>query len=54
VLWNGEWFDKLGDVNVTKYGLAWSGNVASVPEPATIVLLISLIPLATSRRFTRR
>jgi hypothetical protein len=53
VLWNGEWFDTVGGLNITQYGLAWSGT-ASVPEPATIVLLISLIPLATGRGFARR
>lgn len=54
VLWNGEWFDTANDVNIEQYGLAWSGTAASVPEPATIVLLIGLIPLAISRRFARR
>jgi Subtilase family len=54
VLWNGEWFDIGNDLNIEQYGLAWSGTTASVPEPATIVLLISLIPLATGRRFARR
>jgi hypothetical protein len=54
VLWAGEWFDTVGDLNIEQYGLAWAGTAASVPEPATIVLLIALIPLATGRRFARR
>ncbi len=53
VLWAGEWFDTVGDLNIEQYGLAWAGT-ASVPEPATIVLLIAAIPLASGRRFARR
>jgi hypothetical protein len=41
-------------LNVEQYGLAWSNATASVPEPATIVLLIAAIPLAIGRRFGRR
>jgi hypothetical protein len=54
VLWNGEWFDTAGDVNIEQYGLAWAGTAASVPEPATLVLLVAAIPLVTGRRFSRR
>jgi hypothetical protein len=53
VVWAGEWFDTVGDLNVEQYGLAWA-NTANVPEPATIVLLFSLVPFASSRRTTRR
>jgi hypothetical protein len=53
VLWNGEWFDTVGDLNIEQYGLAWANTTASVPEPATLVLLISLLPLC-GRRAARR
>jgi hypothetical protein len=54
VLWSGEWFDTVGDLNIEQYGLAWSGTTASVPEPATIVLLIALAPFVCGQRFARR
>ena len=54
VLWNGEWFDTAADLNIEQYGLAWSGTAASVPEPATIVLLVSLLLLVANRRPARR
>ena len=54
VLWTGEWFDTAGDLNIEQYGLAWAGTTASVPEPATIMLLFAVIPLAAGRRFARR
>ncbi|HEX2475401.1 MAG TPA: S8 family serine peptidase [Lacipirellulaceae bacterium] len=38
VRWTGELFDMVSDVNREQYGLAWS--VASVPEPATFVMLL--------------
>ncbi len=53
VVWTGEWFDTIGDANVEQYGLAWAGT-AAVPEPATMMLLASLLPALVGRRFARR
>ncbi len=52
VIWNGEWFDTVGDLNIEQYGVAWSGT--SVPEPATIVLLLAIVPFLCGRGFARR
>lgn len=53
VVWAGEWFDTVGDLNVEQYGLAWA-NITNVPEPATIVLLLSLVPFLSGRGNARR
>jgi hypothetical protein len=52
VVWVNEWFDNIGDLNIEQYGLAWA-NTPNVPEPATIVLLLSIVPFACSRRASR-
>ena len=47
VRWTEELFDTVGDVNVEHYGLAW---MVAVPEPGTLILLASLLPIAVRTR----
>jgi hypothetical protein len=56
VRWTEELFDNAFDLNVEQYGLAWSANIASVPEPGGIVLLMAsaLVVCARRRRKGRR
>lgn len=50
VIWFGDIFDTIDDVNEETYGLAWAG--VAIPEPATGVML-TLLLLATPRRKRR-
>jgi hypothetical protein len=51
VRWTEELFDNVGDLNVEKYGLAWS--TAAVPEPCAVVLLIGMLLCGATRRHRR-
>ena len=50
MIWFGDIFDTIDDVNEETYGLAWAG--VAIPEPATGVML-TLLLLATPRRKRR-
>ena len=54
VRWTDELFDTVGDLNVEQYGLAWATNLASVPEPSCLMLLIAILPWGAAPRFKRR
>lgn len=55
VVWTGEIFDTVGDLNQEYYGLAWwttaANATADIPEPTTLALLaLGSIALARRRR----
>lgn len=52
VVWDGEHYDRVEDVNTETFGLAWTGT--AIPEPTTAAWLLPLLVVAYHRRRRHR